>query len=77
MFLVLSKICDSSSTDSRKVSSFRFLSCLWSNILVEYIIALSLITISLSFDFCLRLLINNKSGVSHDFNKSKKVECYW
>lgn len=75
MFLILSKICDFGSIDRGRVSCFEILSCLWSNILVRYITALFLLSIKgLSLDLYLNSLsIDNKSGVSWDFNQRKKV----
>ncbi len=75
IFSVLPKICNPSPTDEWRVSGFRFLSHLWSNVSVGYITVLLLVFKSSSFDPYLKLLIVDKGGVSRDFNQSKKERC--
>lgn len=64
MFLILSEIYDFGSINGWIVFDFRFLSRLGSNVSVRYITTLSLFPISSSIDLCLRLLIDDKDGIS-------------
>lgn len=75
IFLVLSKIYNSDLRNSWIVSNFRFLCRLWFNVLVKYITDLSFLSIrGLSLDFYSNLLLmDDKGGVSRNFNQSKKV----
>lgn len=60
MLLVLLKICDFGLTNRWKVSDFKFLDFLWSNVSVGYITTLPLVFKKLLFDSCLRLLMDDK-----------------
>lgn len=77
MFLVILEICDSGSTNRKKVSDFKFLNCSWSIVLVRYITILSFILESLSLDLCLKELIVDKGDISWNFNQNKKSDAVY
>lgn len=74
MFTILSKMCDSNSINSYKVSDFKFLKYFWLNRLVKYITVLLLIYQNLSLDINLKLLIIYQNDIFENFNQNRKIE---